>query len=251
MIAYYPDIIDGAAHPELPGSCRFCFMPEEFYSTCIPYHRKRSRLSVDRTVEDGEYLPEENLQIIHTPGHTPDSICIVLDEEAIFTGDTVLPDITPHPSSARYFDANCHILPEPLQSRNTVYGLMVYINSLKKLAELDRQPFAATFCGHRLFYNGKFNLIHSLADRTREIVRFHADRCSDILRITKDSPRLIDDIAVAHFSASQLKGSGPMMARSELTAHLEVLLRCGDIEWNGDVEDPVTSAGTTNYLGEF
>ncbi len=32
MISYHPHITDGALHPELPGSCRMCRMPESFYS---------------------------------------------------------------------------------------------------------------------------------------------------------------------------------------------------------------------------
>lgn len=43
-----------------------------------------------QTVADGSVFPLGNLQIriIHTPGHTPDSICLLIDE-ALFTGDTL------------------------------------------------------------------------------------------------------------------------------------------------------------------
>jgi glyoxylase-like metal-dependent hydrolase (beta-lactamase superfamily II) len=48
MISYHPDIADGALHPELPGSCRMCRMPEIFYSkNCLPYHKARSKLNID------------------------------------------------------------------------------------------------------------------------------------------------------------------------------------------------------------
>ena len=248
MIAYHPHITDGANHPELPGSCRFCIMPESFYQTCIPYHRKRSKLKVDRTVDEGDGLPVDDLGIMFTPGHTPDSICIILDDDVIFTGDTVLPDITPHPSSAHIFETNRRILPKRYQQRNTVYGLMAYINSLSKLSSLDENRFSATFPAHRLFYHGQFNLIHSTADRAREIIRFHIDRCSDILRIVKDQPRGLDEIAVEHFLPSQLEGSGKLMARSELTAHLEVMESSGDIRWVGENSDLVEHTGSYNCL---
>lgn len=44
----------------------------------------------DTVIEDGTILPlgAGNLKIIHTPGHTEDSICILF-EENLFTGDTL------------------------------------------------------------------------------------------------------------------------------------------------------------------
>ncbi|MFC2079774.1 MBL fold metallo-hydrolase, partial [Candidatus Bipolaricaulota bacterium] len=43
----------------------------------------------NQTVADGAVFPLGNLtiRIIHTPGHTPDSICLLIDG-ALFTGDT-------------------------------------------------------------------------------------------------------------------------------------------------------------------
>jgi glyoxylase-like metal-dependent hydrolase (beta-lactamase superfamily II)/rhodanese-related sulfurtransferase len=46
---------------------------------------------VDRHVKDGETIDfaGEPIKVIHTPGHTPDSVCYVL-EGAVLTGDTLL-----------------------------------------------------------------------------------------------------------------------------------------------------------------
>ena len=46
---------------------------------------------VDKPVADGELLKlgEVTLKFIHTPGHTPDGLSIVVDDEAILTGDTM------------------------------------------------------------------------------------------------------------------------------------------------------------------
>ena len=52
MISYHPHINDGAKHPELPGSCRLCNMPESFNRNCLPYHKKRSGLSIDFVIKD-------------------------------------------------------------------------------------------------------------------------------------------------------------------------------------------------------
>jgi glyoxylase-like metal-dependent hydrolase (beta-lactamase superfamily II) len=50
------------------------------------------RLTADRLLEDGEVLPVlGGLQVLHTPGHTPGSICLLLERhQALFTGDMLL-----------------------------------------------------------------------------------------------------------------------------------------------------------------
>jgi glyoxylase-like metal-dependent hydrolase (beta-lactamase superfamily II) len=249
MIAYHPHITDGASHPEFPGSCRLCNMPEEFYkSNCLPYHQKRSALGIDSVIEDNRVVAEDDLRFIFTPGHSPDSICILLEDEVIFTGDTILPDITPHPSLAYTFQVNRRILPEGYRGENTVYGLMVYIKSLEKIATLPSQPIKATFPAHRLFYSGQFNVIDSSSNRAMEIIRFHIDRCSDILRIIDKKPTGVKDIAIQHFVPELLIGMGELMAQHEIMAHIEVMKQSGDVCWVGENEDLVQRTGSNNFL---
>jgi len=54
-------------------------------------HRESPNPLVDRHVHDGETLAlgPASLEVLHTPGHTPDSICLRLPG-AILTGDTLL-----------------------------------------------------------------------------------------------------------------------------------------------------------------
>jgi glyoxylase-like metal-dependent hydrolase (beta-lactamase superfamily II) len=247
MISYHPHVADGAPHPELPGSCRMCPMPEAFYRNCLSYHRKRSSLKVDFTIKDNQRLPDEDLVFVFTPGHAPDSICMILEDEVIFTGDTLLPDITSHPSLACAFEANRRVLPKGYRRRNDVYGLMSYIKSLSKVARLSSKPFKATFPAHRLFYNGRFNLLDS-SERAEEIIRFHIDRCRDILRITDNKPTGVLDIAVQHFPPSRLAGFGKVLAEDEIRAHIEIMEECGDMRWVGENKDTVQSSGTSNYV---
>ncbi len=248
MITYHPHIIDGAKHPELPGSCRSCTMPETFYKNCLPYHKERNSVRVDIDIDDNQTLPESNLYFVSTPGHSPDSLCIILDNEVIFTGDTILPQITPHPTLANEYEVNRRVLPEKYRHRNTVYGLMSYIKSLNKIAGMASQPFPITFPAHRLFYNGQFNTINSSSERAKEIIKFHIDRCSDILTIIDGRPSTINDIAIQHFPPSLLSGTGILMAQKEITAHVEVMEECGDICWVGENKDMVENKGSNNYL---
>src|SRR5262245_51165665 len=54
-------------------------------------HRASPAPFVDVRVEDGETiaLGALRLRVLHTPGHTPDSMCLVV-EDRVLTGDTLL-----------------------------------------------------------------------------------------------------------------------------------------------------------------
>ena len=248
MIAYHPHIEGNALHPELPGSCRLCPLPEKVYRNCLSYHQKRSTLSVDYDITDNHSMPDDDLRFLYTPGHSPDAVCIILEDEVIFTGDTILPDITPHPTSASGFEINRQILPEEYRQENESYGLKTYIESLNKITRLKSQPFAATFPGHRLFYNGRFNIIHSSHDRAREIIQFHIDRCRDILKVMGNGPIDEESIARQYFPPSQLKGSGVFMAIEEVRTHTEFMEECGDITRSGENGQIVQRTGSYEFL---
>lgn len=50
-----------------------------------------SGVDAEVRVDDGDVLSvgEVELKVIHTPGHTPDSICLLVDGEKLLTGDTL------------------------------------------------------------------------------------------------------------------------------------------------------------------
>ena len=50
-----------------------------------------STQSHDLSVNDGEelLLGQTRLHILHTPGHSDDSICVIVNEECVLTGDTL------------------------------------------------------------------------------------------------------------------------------------------------------------------
>jgi len=59
------------------------------YKTKIVAH-KLSRVKKDVTVVDGDIINvgEITIRVVHTPGHTPDSICLLVDNK-LLTGDTL------------------------------------------------------------------------------------------------------------------------------------------------------------------
>jgi glyoxylase-like metal-dependent hydrolase (beta-lactamase superfamily II) len=251
MISYYPDIDNGAHHPELPGSCRLCVMPEKIRNDCLSYHQERSLLNIDLVVQDNSVIREEDLLFLHTPGHTPDSICAVLENEVFFTGDTILPNITPHPSLALAFEVNCDIFPDDYRQGNRIYGLMNYIKSLNRIAYLETQPYPITLPSHRLFFENRFNLIHDSSARAREIIRFHIDRCSSILDIAANGAATVEDIALRYFQSRLLKGPGKFLALNEISAHIEVMEASGDIIRTGENREVIEPTGTAHYREEL
>jgi hydroxyacylglutathione hydrolase len=55
---------------------------------------KLSRAQVDLKVENGELLKVGNvaINVLYTPGHTPDSICLLVNGKKLLTGDTLFID---------------------------------------------------------------------------------------------------------------------------------------------------------------
>lgn len=52
---------------------------------------KNSPLDKDKILEDGDRIKFGNstIDVIYTPGHSKDSICLIVDDEMIITGDTI------------------------------------------------------------------------------------------------------------------------------------------------------------------
>jgi hydroxyacylglutathione hydrolase len=53
--------------------------------------QKNSQLKKDIAVSDGDMIEigSIKLRVMHTPGHSKDSMCLLLDDHLIFTGDTL------------------------------------------------------------------------------------------------------------------------------------------------------------------
>ncbi len=54
-------------------------------------HHEKSTHKKDRSVRDQEIINigHVELEVLHTPGHSEDSICLIVNKEAIITGDTL------------------------------------------------------------------------------------------------------------------------------------------------------------------
>ena len=89
------------------------------------------RIPAHEFIEDGQVLPVlGGLRVMHTPGHTPGSVCLYLEEQKVlFTGDMLIAD------------GYCFRRPVPFPGTS----FRDYRTSVDRLAEL---PFEAACVGH-------------------------------------------------------------------------------------------------------
>jgi glyoxylase-like metal-dependent hydrolase (beta-lactamase superfamily II) len=229
LIRSYPDDAPLGVDRDFPASCWRCPMPASFSKThCRTYHQERGRLEID-TIGDGETSIMNSVVSYHLPGHSPDALAFLLGEEVLLAGDTVLPDISPHPTRLCYFDQVANVLAPEYPLGDSIYGLRAYIRSLKKLEKIGtRMEQLIVLPAHRLFYNHRWNDM-VLNKRVRELLTHHVARCASILKSLKQGPKTARDLAAVIFDAALLKGTGMVMAENEILSHCELLQASGDV----------------------
>lgn len=221
-----------APAPEIanyPATCWNCPMPESFAQKhCVDYHKERERFRVT-AIGPADHDLGPGISVLHVPGHSPDCLAFVIDDEVMLSGDTLLPEITPHPTQELYFERTQCMLPERYAEARQLYGLRAYISSLKQLRAVSRRlPDLAVLPGHRWFSKGTWNIL-DLGLRCDELIKHHIQRCSDILDLLDSQPRTPEEIANEHFEPHLLEGFGLHLAINEVLSHCELLEASGDI----------------------
>jgi len=235
LIRFYPSQTPAGLPQEFPASCWHCPMPEAFSRKwCLEYQMDRRNLEIDCFNEPNVAL-DTDIEVIHTPGHSPDAVAVLVDHEAMLVGDSVLPDITPHPTRESYFELTKDVLPEGYVEAQQLYGLRAYIRSLSRLRTIA-EPLRDLLVlpSHRLFYNGTWNHL-DMAARIEELIDHHITRCADILDIIRQEPRTTEEISREYFEPNLLKDVGINMAMNEVASHSELLRISGDAKFvDGD-----------------
>ncbi len=192
------------------------------------YIEARKSVSVHREVDDGDTIGD--LVVIYAPGHSPDELCLTLDG-VVFTGDHVLPEITPHPTTkAAYSDHVMQDIPSAFADPSSAYGLEVYMRSLKTIFDLGEER--AVLPAHRLFNRGKFNFVSVV--RAGEVISHHSHRMAQILERLEDRPTGLEEVTRGVFESRKLTGGNLFMALSEVVAHVELLQDVGDVEFTDE-----------------
>ena len=203
------------------------------------YVNKRKNYPQGKGLIDGYSLG--NLNFMHTPGHSPDEICIQLDD-VIFTGDHVLPEITPHPTTKiKYSSAVRDNLPNHYHNESDFYGLGMYLKSLQRISDTNHE--ITVLPAHRLYNRNKLNLL--TVSRASEIVEHHLTRLDRILNRIGTEPKYLEEITRGIFSKRKLIGGNLYMALSEVVSHIELLEDLGDLHVGSDCS--LRWLGTRNY----
>jgi glyoxylase-like metal-dependent hydrolase (beta-lactamase superfamily II) len=176
----------------------------------------------DRTLADGELadVPGWKLRAVHTPGHTPGHLCFV-DERSrrLFSGDHVLPRITPNIS---------------VQRADPVGPLEDYLGSLAKVRDLDVDEVLPA---HEWRFTG-------LPDRIDAIAAHHERRLAELLTVIRQRPGCAPWELAGHLTWSrpweQYDGQMRIFAVTETAAHVHQLERRGLVTSRG--------TGTPTYM---
>lgn len=209
----------------------------EFIESIRSYAKASRGLSVDKVITDG--LTQDGLTFFYTPGHSPDELCILFDR-VLFTGDHILPQITPHPSVGVSYDRFQQMLPESYRRKNRYYGLQAYMKSLKSVESMGDD--ISVLPAHRAFHDGKFNLVG--LERAGEILEHHRTRCGELIDLVRRGSKDLETITREHFSRLKLDGIAYYLAHTEVMSHLEFLQESGDVALAGGDGQMVSWNGT-------
>lgn len=169
-------------------------------------------VEVDATVEDGDMLGGEpyGLEVIHTPGHTIDHICLYqADLGLLFSGDMLLNSITPNPD----------IYP-PWQSDQRS-GLPDYVRSLGKLRGVEA---SVALPGHGA-------RIGDIAARVDEVLLHHEERLHFLLGVLAEKEMTVLELALLllkHIDYEPVR-INVFLAMREVFGHLEILEARGNV----------------------
>ena len=203
------------------------------------YIHARQSLTIDHPIRPGEQLGQ--MILLHAPGHSPDELCMKLGD-VVFTGDHVLPEISPHPTMKAVFPPAVRgRLPQEYQDESDWYGLATYLKSLKIVSDMGGGT--QVLPAHRYFNRDKFNFINAL--RARDIIEHHGERLESVLEAIGSQPVGLEDLTRRIFSHRTLEGTNLRAAMAETVAHVELLEDAGDLEVSDNPD--IRGTGSENY----
>ncbi|KKD05247.1 MBL fold metallo-hydrolase [Streptomyces sp. WM6386] len=176
----------------------------------------------DREIVPGELLDlaGRRLRAIWTPGHTPGHVCLHLEEThpaqlpgngRLFSGDHLLPEITPH--IGLYEDPDDATVTDPLGD---------YLDSLERVGRLAP---AEVLPAHQ-------HVFTDAASRVRELLAHHEERLTGLLTLLVEplTPWQLAERMEWNRPWDQIPYGSRTIAVSEAEAHLRRLVKLGRAE---------------------
>jgi glyoxylase-like metal-dependent hydrolase (beta-lactamase superfamily II) len=157
---------------------------------------KDTTITPDRVIGEGDTIEgtEFGLEVLHTPGHAPNHLCFLLEEERVlFTGDTVLDGMFSVVSPQRGGD------------------MTEYLTSLGRMEKLRLSRLAP----------GHGDVIDDPRPRIQEYVAHRRDRERQVLALLKkQGPSKISDMVTTLYADRELHPKLVEAAGWQLHAHL-------------------------------
>ncbi|MCF3135172.1 MBL fold metallo-hydrolase [Streptomyces olivochromogenes] len=201
--------------------------PEEHVAPLRAARRRRTLPGLspalpDREIVPGEFLPlpGRRLRAVWTPGHTPGHVCLHLEEEhpdrraghgRLFSGDHLLPEITPH--IGLYEDPDDATVTDPLGD---------YLDSLERVGRLAP---AEVLPAHQYAFT-------DAAARVRELLAHHEERLAGLLALLAEplTPWQLAERMEWNRPWEQIPYGSRNIAVSEAEAHVRRLVKQGRAE---------------------
>jgi len=153
--------------------------------------------------EDEILFDHESLTVVHTPGHTPGSICLMrTSNRLVFASDTVLKTITPNPV----------LSPDPIDGTRRFQSLGEYLVSLARIRSLAPTMLKG---GHGEDVTDYDELFHRL-------FRFTKERQAKLLSLLPKNGATAWEASMLLFPNAH--GYHRFLALSETIAHLDYAL---------------------------
>ena len=182
------------------------FLKQEFLNTIHDFSDPLTRVEL-MADEDEIEAGGRKLQVMHFPGHSLGQVCFFDPEEQLmFTGDHVLPEITPNP-----------VIDLLAKEEFGYQSLKTYLDSLRSTRSVDAR--------HVLPGHGE--PFGPLQPRVDEIIRHHDQRKNDIVQILSNGAKTKWQICGKLFS--QLEQREAFLGLSEVDGHLELLEEAEEI----------------------
>ncbi len=188
-------------HPDhSPGTTR---LVKTTGAEVLAFSKRDPDVTPDRSIGDGAIIDgtEWGLEAIHTPGHAPNHLCFLLEEERVlFSGDHILNGMTSVVSPPRGGD------------------MIEYMESLERL----RKRRIARICP------GHGDVIEEPRAKIDEYIAHRKMREKQVLKVLKDGPVRIPDIVARLYidTPDELQE----MAGRQVHAHLLKLRTEGNVE---------------------
>jgi len=166
------------------------------------FRQYEERLDSVHTLEDEDVLEfeHESLTVVHTPGHTPGSICLLRGSSRLmFSADTILKNITPNPV----------LNPDPIDPEKRFQSLGEYLVSLARIKSLSPTLLKGGHGEDVLDYDEYFY----------RLCRFTQARQAKLLSLITSAGSNAWDASFLLFPAA--KGESRFLALSETVAHLD------------------------------